>query len=330
MAYRVLIADTVWPSLDPEKGVLTPLGVELVVSPSRDEAELARLAAGVDAIMTCFAEVTRRVIEATTANCRIIARYGIGVDNIDVPYATERGIVVTNVPAYCIDEVSEHALALLLALGRKLFAYDRGMRAGTWDIGLGKPVHRLKGQTLGIVGLGRIGTAVAAKARAFGLHVLAYDPYLSPTQVRERGAERQVDFATLLGESDFISIHAPLTDETRGMFGQAQFRAMKRSAFLINAARGPIVDDGALARALREGVIAGAGMDVLPTEPPPADHALYQLDNVIVSPHAAFYSEESLIDLQVQTAAEVARVLTGQRPVSPINPQVLERATWLR
>ncbi len=322
--YKVLVTDYVWPSLDPERSVLEPIGAELVPSPSGDADTLAQLAADADGILTCFAKVPRSVIAAAT-RCRIIARYGIGVDNIDLAACNERGIIVTNVPAYCIDEVSDHALALLLALARKLPAYDRATKSGRWDVQVGKPIRRLKGQTLGIVGLGKIGTALAAKAKAFGLRVLAYDPYLEPGRVRERGAE-PVDFRTLLHESDFVSIHAPLSaqDGTAGLFGDAEFRAMKRTAYLINTARGGIVDDKALYRALREEVIAGAGIDVLPTEPPPPDSPLLQLTNLILTPHAAFYSEESLNDLQIMAAQEVARVLTGQRPVSVINPQVLK------
>lgn len=321
--YKVLVTDYVWPSLAPERGVLEPIGAELVAAPTADAETLAGLAGDADAILTCFAKVPRGVIEAAT-KCRIIARYGIGVDNIDLAAATERGIVVTNVPAYCTDEVSDHAMALILALGRKLMSYDRAIRCGRWDVQVGKPIARIRGRTLGVVGLGRIGSAVAAKAKAFGMNVLAYDPYLPAEQVRERGAE-PVDFPTLLRESDFITVHAPLStnDGTAGMFSDAEFRAMKRSAFLINTARGGIVDDKALNRALREGIIAGAGIDVLPTEPPPADSPLLALDNLILTPHAAFYSEESLIDLQVQAAQEVARVLTGQPPVSVVNPQVL-------
>lgn len=323
-SYRVLVTDYVWPTLESEQSVLEKVGAEVVASPSGREEDLVALVPQADAILTCFAKVTRPVIEAA-GKCRIIARYGIGVDNIDLPAATERGIVVTNVPAYCLDEVSEHAIALVLALGRKLMVYDRAVKSGRWDVQVGKPLRRLRGQTLGVIGLGRIGASTAAKARAIGLRVIAYDPYLPAELFGERGAER-VDLPTLLAESDFISIHAPLSaqDGTAGLFGDAEFRAMKRSAYLVNTARGGIVDDKALERALREGVIAGAGIDVLPTEPPPADSPLLSLENLILTPHAAFYSEESLIDLKTQAAEEVARVLSGRRPASPVNPQVLD------
>lgn len=322
--FKVLVTDYVWPNLDPEKGVLEPMGAEVVASPSGDATTLAGLATDADAILTCFAKVPRSVIEAASG-CRIVARYGIGVDNIDLAACNERGIVVTNVPAYCLDEVSDHALAHLLALARKLRQYDAAIRGGRWDVQVGKPIHRIRGQKLGLIGIGKIGSMLAAKARALGMDILAYDPFLGPEQVRERGAE-QVDFPTLLARSDFISIHAPLSaqDGTAGMFSDREFAAMKPSAFLINTARGGIIDDQALYRALRDGVIAGAGIDVLPTEPPPKDSPLLAMENLILTPHAAFYSEESLIDLQVQAAQEVARVLSGERPLSVVNPQVLK------
>ena len=321
--FRVLLTDPIWPSLAPEHQVLDPLGAELVVSPSGSEEELCRQAPGVDAMLVCYGRVTRNVIERAP-RLRIVARYGIGVDTVDVEAASERGVVVTNVPNYCTDEVSDHAMALLLALARKLGVYDRSVRSGGWDVQVGKPITRLRGQTLGLVGLGRIGTAVAQKAAAFGLRVLAHDPYLRPDQIKERGAA-PVDLDQLLSESDFISLHAPLSaaSGTAGLFAEAQFRAMKPTAYLINTARGGIVDGTALERALGEGWIAGAGLDCLPVEPPGRENPLLKLPNVIFSPHAAFYSEQAMVDSQRMAAEEVARVLTGQRPLSPVNPQVL-------
>lgn len=324
--FRVLVTDYAWPSLEPEKDALESIGAELVVSPGGQESnenELATLAAEVDAIMTNWAKVTRKVIQSSP-RCRIIARYGVGVDNIDVAAASEMGIVVTNVPAYCVDEVTDHAMALLLTQARRVVVYDRAIRSGRWDVKVGDPVRRISGKVLGIIGLGRIGSCLASKAKAFGLKVIAYDPYLSPEKVKERGGVA-VDFPRLLKESDFISIHAPLSKEvgTAGMFGDAEFRAMKPTAYLINTARGGIVDDMALCQALKEKVIAGAGLDVLPNEPIAADSPLLGLDNLILTPHAAFWSEESCNDLQVQAAQEVVRVLGGELPLSPINPQVL-------
>ncbi|MHB1134487.1 MAG: C-terminal binding protein [Chloroflexota bacterium] len=322
--YRVLLTDPIWPSLEPEHQVLDSIGAEMVVSPSGSAEELCRQAPDVDAMLVCYGRVSREVL-AAGARLRIVARYGIGYDTIDVPAATERGVVVTNVPGYCTDEVSDHALALILALARKLTVYDRAVRVGGWDAQVGKPIQRLRGQTVGLIGLGRIGSAVARKAAAFGLRILAYDPFLSAEQARERGAER-VDLATLLRESDFVSLHAPLSraDGTTGMFGAAQFQQMKRGAYLINTARGGLVDGQALEQALGEGLIAGAGLDCLPVEPPSLESPLLRAENVILSPHAAFYSEQAMVDSQRLAAEEVARVLTGQRPLSPVNPEALE------
>jgi D-3-phosphoglycerate dehydrogenase / 2-oxoglutarate reductase len=325
--YRVLVTDYAWPSLEPEEGVLGPIDAELIVSPGGQESPeslLIDMAKDVDAIMTNWAKVTRNVIQASP-RCKIVARYGVGVDNIDVATATERGIVVTNVPAYCVDEVSDHALTLLMVQARRVVVYDRAIRDGKWDVKVGDPVRRIRGKKLGIIGLGRIGSCLAGKARALGLEILAYDPYLGDAKIKERGAI-PVDFPTLLKESDFISIHAPLSKEvgTAGLFGADEFKAMKSSAYIVNTARGGIIDDKALYVALRSGDIAGAGLDVLPTEPVQSDNPLLTLDNVILTPHASFWSEESVTDLQVQTAEEVKRALTGKAPVSPINPQVLK------
>ena len=325
--YRVLVTDYARPSLEPEKQVLKAIDAELVVSPDgqeSSEALLANLATDVDAIMTNWAKVTRNVIQASP-RCKIVAHYGVGVDNIDVATATERDIVVTNVPAYCVDEVSDHALSLLLVQARRVIVYDRAIREGRWDVKVGDPVRRIRGKKLGIIGLGRIGSCLAGKARALGLEILAYDPYLGDEKIKERGGT-PVDFPTLLKESDFISIHAPLSKEigTAGMFSADEFKSMKNSAYIVNTARGGIIDEKALYVAVKEGEIAGAGLDVLPTEPVQADNPLLTLDNVILTPHASFWSEESVTDLQVQVAEEVLRALTGQRPASPINPEALK------
>ena len=321
---KVLITDYVWANVDIERRILDTVGAEAIVSPTGSEADLARLATECDAIMTCFAQVTPAVVRAA-GRCVHIARYGIGVDNIAVDVATELGIVVTNVPAYCVDEVAEHALSLLLAGARKIPRYDRAIRSGHWDLQAGKPLYRINGRTLGIVGFGKIGRALAQKATGLGLHILAYDPYLTAQGTEIPGVEL-VDLDRLLRESDLVSIHVPLTAETRAMIGEAELRKMKPSACLVNTSRGSVVDVPALVRALREGWIAAAGLDVLPEEPPPADSPLLEMENLVLTPHASFYSEESLIDLQTSTAEEVVRVLSGQQPHHLINPEALPRA----
>ncbi len=320
--YKVLITDCGWPSIEPERSVFAKIDAELIVPETGAEDELIALAPQVDGILTNWLQTTTGVIKAAQA-CKVIARYGVGVDNIDVKTATALGIVVANVPAYCIDEVSDHAMALLLACARKIPILDRHVKKRNWSRDVGPPMHRIRGQKLGIIGLGKIGKAVALKAKAFGLEVIVFDPYISQQTAQAHGV-RQVDLPELLSQSDFITIHAPLTTETHGLLGEKEFRQMRPTTYVINVARGGIIDTVALHKALTEGWIAGAGLDVLPQEPPPSDDPLLELENIILTPHAAFLSEESLYDLQVTAATSVARVLTGQMPESVVNPDVLK------
>jgi D-3-phosphoglycerate dehydrogenase len=323
MSFIVAITDYVFPSLEPEQRVLAPLGVELRPGQCRSEEEIIELARGADAVLNCYAKITARVIDKLD-HCKIIARYGIGVDNVDVIAATRAGILVTNVPDYCVDEVSDHALALLLALARQIVAADRAVKAGAWDVVTHAAIRRLRGQALGLIGFGKIAKALAAKVEPLGIKVIVYDPYLNPDLIARHGAEA-VDFDRLLGESDAVSIHVPLSPETRNLIGPRELARMKPTAFLINTSRGGIVDEQALATALREGRLAGAALDVLGDEPAPADHPLMQAPNLILTPHLAFYSRESVIELQTKTAEEVARALRGESPRSPVNPEVLDR-----
>lgn len=315
--FKVVVTDSVFPHLETERRVLAEVGAELVALQARRDDELLEAVQDADALLVCFAPVTRRVVEAAR-RCKVIARYGIGVDNVDVQAATSRGILVTNVPDYCVEEVSDHALALLLACARRVVWLDRTVRAGRWDARDAVPVRRLSGQTLGLVGFGKIPRLLARKARGLGLRVLAFDPYVDPSAMRELGVE-PAELRPLLERSDYVSLHAPLTPQTEGLVDEAALRWMKPTAYLINTARGRIVDERALVAALERGWIAGAALDVLPTEPPPADHPLRKLPNVILTPHVAFYSEESLQELQRKAAEEVVRVLTGQAPRYPVN-----------
>jgi D-3-phosphoglycerate dehydrogenase len=249
--------------------------------------------------------------------CRIISRFGIGVDNVDLDAATSAGIVVTKVPDYCIDEVSDHTLALLLALIRKIPSSNAHVHAGHWQMKAVVPIHRLRGTVLGLLGFGRIPRLVAPKAQSFGIRVVAHDPFV-PQEIFTRASVEPVDFAHLLKISDYVSIHSPLLPETQNLFSDNVFTQMKRGAYLVNTARGPIVDQAALARALDAGYVGGAALDVLPQEPP-SGSPLFGRDNVIITPHTSFYSEESLVELQTRAAEEVARVLTGQPPQNPVN-----------
>jgi D-3-phosphoglycerate dehydrogenase len=323
MSFIVAVTDYVFSSLEPEQQVLAPLGVELRSQQCRSEEEIIALAREADAVLNCYAKMTARVVENLT-RCKIIARYGIGVDNVDLAAATKARILVTNVPDYCIDEVSDHALALLLALARKIVTADAGVKSGTWSVTAYAEIRRLRGLTLGLIGFGKIAKALASKAQPLGMKLLVYDPYLDPEIISRHGAEA-ASLEKLLAEADAISIHVPLSQETRNLIGPRELAHMKPSAFLINTSRGGIVDEQALAIALKEGRLGGAALDVLSIEPPPPDHPLRQAPNLILTPHLSFYSRESVIELQTKAAEEVARALKGEPPRSPVNPEVLGR-----
>ncbi|MQF80824.1 MAG: C-terminal binding protein [SAR202 cluster bacterium] len=324
MNSKVLITDYVWPSTDPEREVLEAAGIELVVAPDTSETTLADLATDVDAIMFCFAQVTGQVLESAT-NCKIAARYGIGVDNVDIPKATELGIVVTNVPDYCMDEVTDHALGMILALNRRLVPHNRSVLSGGWDtVALNQPMHRTRGATLGIVGFGRIGRSLADKAAGFGMNILTYDPLIKPGATLD--GVTAVSFDHILKESDFISLHVPLIPSTENLISAPQLAKMKSGSILINCARGGLIDEEALAVALQSGHIAGAGLDVVEPTPPDPNSALLSQENVIITPHTAFFSQASTLELERRTAAEVVRVLNGETPENLINPDVLGTA----
>ena len=325
MARKVLITDYAWPDLEIERGILGEIGYEIVAAPDGEEETLAGLARDVEGIMTCWARTTRKVIEAASG-LRVISRYGIGLDNIDVAFATGRGIPVPRVPAYCIEDVAEHTMALLLALSRKVALFDRRVRAGVWSIQEGVPLNRLGGRVLGLIGFGKIARCVVPRAKAFGLDVIACSRSLTPDQAAAGGV-RAVDLETLLTASDFVSIHCPATDQTRSLLNADRLRRMKPTAFLINTSRGDIVDEDALCDALAARRLAGAALDVRRKEPPDSGDRLIALDNVIHTPHAAFYSTESLQELQTKTAWECRRVLTGQTPENLVNPEYKNRET---
>jgi D-3-phosphoglycerate dehydrogenase / 2-oxoglutarate reductase len=323
---KVLVTDYTWASTAPEAAVLAQADAELLVAETGAEEELLALVPDADAILTCFQKVTPDVVRAGT-KLQVIGRYGIGVDNIAVAEATSRGIPVTNVPAYCLDEVAEHALAFVLAFARGLHVYNPAVREGDWSLGRGAPMYRVSGRTLGILGYGKIGRSLAGKAQGLGLRILTYAPTQTAGAVRSAGAE-PVELDELARESDFLSVHLPLTAETRGLVGEELLRSMKPTAFVVNTARGGIVDQDALLRALADGWIAGAAVDVFEPEHLPADHPLLAQPNLIATPHVAFYSEESVHDLEVLAAENVAAILTGRRPRWLVNPEVLERPQW--
>ena len=317
----VLVTDYAWNSLDPEREILKEAEADLVVAETGDEDELAELAANVDGILTCWKSVTEKVIR-NAPRCQSIGRYGIGLDNIDVSYATEAGIVVTNVPAYCLPEVSDHALALLMSWARKVTAFDTAIKSGSYNLKAQMPMFRLEGRTLGIAGYGKIGRTLARKAMALGLKVIVFDPYLD---LPKDGPVEQVEFDELLRRSHYISMHVPSTPETRHLFNREAFGKMNPQALVINTARGDLIDEEALLEALDAGEIAGAALDVLSQEPPDPDHPLIRHPKVLATPHAAFYSEESLLELQRTAAAQMRDVFLGKRPEYVVNPDVLKR-----
>ena len=312
---KVLILGSPVPGHRPEREILEPLA-EIVTARVDTGAELAAAVRDVDAAMIGLQPFDAPLI-AGMRRCRVISRYGIGYDNIDVAAATAAGIWVARVPDYGWEDVSDHAIALLLACARDLRSYDRLARAGR--PGRPRSLFRMKERTCGVIGCGGIGRALLRKLGGFGLAgILVHDPYLSAEQVAAAGGVAS-DLDTLLRESDFVSLHTPLTEETGQMIGAAQLRLMKPTAILINTARGGLVDQDALAAALADGTIAAAGLDVFETEPLPTDSPLVGLNNVILSNHVAWYTEESAVELATKAARNVSEVLAGRPPVYPLN-----------
>ncbi|MGZ5074214.1 MAG: C-terminal binding protein [Usitatibacter sp.] len=319
---KVVLTDYVWESLDVERKTLGDLA-DLVPMKTKKPDEFMGEAAECDALLNTYAGPITAEVMARMPKCRIIARYGIGVDTIDLEAATREGIIVTNNPTYCIEEVAEHTMALLLACARKVALYDRLVRGARWEVPPGKPMFRISGRTLGLVGFGNIARQVALRAAAFGMRVVFADPLLKESPPGIPAAKVELD--ALLRESDFVSLHPPLTRETRGMIGDEALSKMKPSAFLVNCSRGPVVDTDALVRALDAGKIAGCALDTTDPEPLPVPHALRGRDNVVITPHVAWYSEQALVGLQAGAPAEVRRVLTGEWPVNVVNRDVKGR-----
>ena len=319
---KVVLTDYVWESLDVEREILTGVG-ELVPLQTKKPDEFIGQAADCDALLNTYAGPITAEVMAKMPRCRIIARYGIGVDTIDLEAATQAGIIVTNNPTYCIEEVAEHTMALLLACARKIAFYDRLVRGGAWAVPPGKPMFRLAGSTLGLVGFGNIARQVAVRAASFGMRVLYSDPYVKDGQFGEPG--KKTELHDMLRESDFVSVHPPLTPQTRKMINDEALARMKPTAFLINCSRGPVVDTDALVRALDARKIAGCGLDTTDPEPLPVPHPLRGRDNVIINPHVAWYSEKAMVGLQAGAPGEIRRVLTGEWPVNVVNQTVKGR-----
>lgn len=314
--YRVIVTDCDHGTLEEEKEVFGQIGADLVLAQVRGEEDVIRACEEADGLITQYALLTRRVLERLP-KCKVIARYGVGVDSIDLKAATELGIIVANVPDYCVDEVVNQTIALTLALARKVAFFDQKVKSSQWDFRQGMPIYRIRSKTLGLIGSGRIGQEVGKRMSAFGVRVIAFDPYVK----RLDGIEL-TDLETLLKTSDFISIHCPLNPSTRHLIGEKEFYKMEKRPLILNTSRGPIIAEKALIAALQEGRISGAGLDVLEKEPPDSQNPLLKMDNVILSPHMGFYSEESIADLKRRTAQNVSDVLTGKWPRSVVNGEV--------
>ena len=314
----IAVTDSVFPSLDPAVAALKHIDPEIRMAKSPSAGDILDVAREADGVFVTYAKLPGELLRQFE-RCKVIGRFGLGVDNIDVKTASELGIVVTYVPDYCLHEVSDHAMALLLALARKIPFSNALVQGGRWEMPAVVPMRRLEGRTLGLVGFGNIPRRVAPKAMAFGLKVVAYDPYTPADAARAAGIQL-VEFEQLLAISDYVSLHAPLTPQTRGLFNADVLSKMKAGAYLINTARGPLIDEPALIAALDSGHLGGAALDVVATEPLSKDSRLLGRANVILTPHTAFYSVEALEELQTKCASDVARVLSGERPVYPIRP----------
>jgi len=315
--YQVMITDCDHGSIEEEREEFSRIGAELTLVQVREEKELISVCKDADGLLTQYALFTRKVFE-NLPKCKVVSRYGVGVDSIDLKAATDLGVIVTNVPDYCIDEVANHALALILALVRKIAFFDRKVKSNQWDFRQGVPIHRIQGKTLGLIGCGKIGLEVAKRISACGAKVIAFDPYVQKTTEEIE----LTDLETVLEKSDFISIHCPLNPSTRHLIKEEEFKKMKKKPFLINTSRGPIIDEKALVQALAKGQICGAGLDVLENEPPDLESPLLKMENVILSPHVGFYSVESISALKRRAAKNVSEVLMGKWPYTVVNQEV--------
>lgn len=318
--WTVLISDFNYADNEIEREALSKWGADVVAAQCTTPQEVISASRNVDAIISQYAPITAEVI-ASLARCRALARYGIGVDTIDVAAATKRAIAVINVPSYCEDEVSDHALGLLMAWARRIPHYTEEIRNGVWNWKTGRPIHRLREQVLGLLGFGKIARVLARKATALGLKVIAHDPYLPDAVFEEEGVS-STSWEDVFARSDYLSIHVPLTDETRHIVDARSLSRMKPTACLINASRGAVIDEDALVCALQAGKLAGACLDVVADEVPAADSPLLRLPQVLLTPHVAWYSEESQVELRRKVADDVGRALNGLLPRGLVNREL--------
>ena len=312
----VVVTDSPFPSLDPARKALEEANAEVVQAPSSSEEDIIKAAENADAILVTYAKLNENILRSLK-KCKAIGRFGIGVDNIDLVVAGELGISVNYVPDYCLDEVSDQAMAMIISMARKIPQSNKLVQSGRWEMPAVVPMYRLRGKTVGLIGFGNIPRLMTPKAQAFGFNVIASDPY-APKELFEKYGVESVSMDELYERSDFTSVHAPLLPETKGLVNKDAFKKMKDTAIIVNTARGPLINEKDLIEALDMNEIGGAGLDVVETEPLPKNSPLIGRDNVILAPHTAFYSVEALEELQTKAASDVARVLNGEEPVYPI------------
>ncbi|MBM7622660.1 C-terminal binding protein [Sporohalobacter salinus] len=321
--FKVMVTDYEYETLRYEEEVFEKIDAQFLKAQAKTEEEVIEAAPeDVDGLLVQYAEIGEKVFEVLS-DLKVVARYGIGVDTVDLEAATEHGVKIVNVAEYCQDEVSDQAMALLLACARKLVLLNNDVKVGNWDFNIAKPIYRLRGRSLGIIGFGRIPRKLAEKAAAFGLELLVYDPFIDEEIAAKYGV-KLVELDELMKKSDFVSVHVPLNNDTRHMISTKEFKLMKESAFIINTARGAVIDEAALIEALKNKELAGAGLDVTEQEPIENDNPLLEMDNVIITPHVGWYSKEAQIELQTRAAEGVSDVLAGKEPKYLVNQEILD------
>jgi len=319
--FKVLITDPYHQNFHIEKEILVEINAEIIIGHCKTEEDVSRICSNIDGILVSYIPIGKKVIE-NLHKCKVIVKYAVGIDNIDLEAATLKKIFVANVPRYCVEEVSTHTVALLLNLIRKISKYDQSAKRGCWDPLAGDPIFRLENRVLGIMGFGNIGKRVAEKFRPFKLSIIIYAPLLNDKIISKYGAKK-VELETLLHQSDYISLHCPLNKHTKHLIDFKEIEIMKKGVFIINTSRGEIVNQKALYKALQDGKIAGAALDVLEKDPPSLIDII-NADNIIYTPHVAWNSVEAETELRKSAAQEVKRVLEGGRPLSLINKELLK------
>ena len=321
--YKILMTDTIFPDTSLEAETLGQGSAEFVLASAKDPATLVREGVDADGLIVVYAEITPEIV-ASLKNCKVIVRTGIGYNNVDIEAAARHGIKVANVPDYCQGEVADHTVALFLALVRQIPHYVAQVRGGGWSAVDAGPIPRLQGQVFGLLGCGFIGGGVAERVRGFGLTPVAYDPYAPDGLLESKGIARIEDFDAFLGMCDYVSLHTPLTPETESVINAETLAKMKTTAVIINTARGPLIDEAALYDALKNGVIGGAALDVQVTEPPERPLKLAELDNCLITPHAAFVSTGAMPELRIKAAQEVLRTLETGTPKFWVNKKYFD------